>query len=345
MESVSTATKRKTPDEQSPPKDSSKKRTKKLQVQCRATPEICVTCNKKAKSDAIVCEWCSKWEHRTCAGLSTNEYDMLTTSSDQIMFFCTMCYTKVSFALRVEDENTTKLQSVDNKLSEKINNLSQKITNIEAKLQDYHKSVLRNCDTAEEGVHNQSQGLSRSPIFDDSVVNITLSLTSEQKEKERRQFNVVLHNLKESDASDSVTRKQDDIDSCCSLFSTYLSVSASIKSAIRLGKRGSRPCRLLKLTLGSLDEKAKILKHKMKLKAEQNPEHVRKIYISPDLTPLEQRRNNALRKQLDEMNKIQNIYVIRKGQIVRKHGSNVSARTSMSPFVSESNDNGSRTAS
>ena len=41
---------------------------------------------------------------------------MLTTSSDQIMFFCSMCYTKVSFALRVEDENTTKLQSVENKL-------------------------------------------------------------------------------------------------------------------------------------------------------------------------------------------------------------------------------------
>ena len=49
---------------------------------------------------------------------------MLTTSSDQIMFdqimfFCTMCYTKVSFVLRVDDENTTKLQSVENKLSEK----------------------------------------------------------------------------------------------------------------------------------------------------------------------------------------------------------------------------------
>ena len=50
----------------------------------------------------------------------------------------------------------------------------------------------------------------------------------------------------------------------------------------------------------------------MKFKADQNLEHVRKLFITPDLTPLEQRKNNALRQQLADMNKIQNIYVISK---------------------------------
>ena len=69
-----------------------------------------------------------------------------------------------------------------------------------------------------------------------------------------------------------------------------------------------RPCYLLKLTLGSLDEKAKILKYKSKLKTDQNPKLVRKTFITPDMTPLEQRRNNALRQQqLADMNKIQSI--------------------------------------
>ena len=196
------------------------------------------------------------------------------------------------------------------------NNLSQKITDIEAKLWDYHNTVLGACDTTEKELHSQLQEHSHSPISDHSVANITLSLTSEQKEKDKCQFNIILHNLKESDATDSATRKQEDIESCCSLFSTYLNVSASIKTALRLGKKDSRPYRLLKLTISSLDEKAKILKCKLKLKADQNPEHIRKIFICPDLTPLEQRRNNALRKQLAGMNKVQNIYVIRKGQIV-----------------------------
>ena len=81
----------------------------------------------------------------------------------------------------------------------------------------------------------------------------------------------------------------------------------------------------------------------MKLKADQNPDHIKKIFITPDLTPLEQKRNNALRKQLADMNKIQNIYVIRKGQIVRKHTIEASTHASMSP--SDSNGNCNRTAS
>ena len=74
------------------------------------------------------------------------------------------------------------------------NNLSQKITDIEAKLQDYHNTVLGACDTMERGLHSQLQEHSHSPISDDSVANITLSLTSEQKEKDKCQFNIVLHN-------------------------------------------------------------------------------------------------------------------------------------------------------
>ena len=109
-------------------------------------------------------------------------------------------------------------------------------------------------------------------------------------------------------ASDSTARKQDDINRCSSLFSTYLNVTTTIRNAIRIGKRDSRPCRLLKLTFSSLKES--VLKHKLKFKSDNNPDDVRKIFVSPDLTPLEQKKNNDLRRQLSEMNKVQNIYTI-----------------------------------
>ena len=158
---------------------------------------------------------------------------------------------------QLEEKLEANFQSLEDKLSQKIRNYN----NIEAKLQDYHKTVLGTCDPAEENLH--TRGLSHSPISDDSVTNLALSLTSEQKEKKKRQFNIIVHNLKESDASDSTARKQEDIESYCSLFSTYLNVTASIKTAIHLGKKDSKPCCLLKLTLGSLDDKTEILKHKM----------------------------------------------------------------------------------
>ena len=137
----------------------------------------------------------------------------------------------------------------------------------------------------------------------DTITNITLSLASEQKEKEKRQFNAILHNLSESIATDGSARKQDDMDRC------------SIRNAIRIGKEDSRPCRLLKLTFSSLEEKANVLKHKLKFKLENNPDEVRKIFATSDLTPLEQKKNNDLRCQLSEMNKVQNLYTIRNDQI------------------------------
>jgi len=152
----------------------------------------------------------------------------------------------------------------------------------------------------------------------DMVANITLSLTSEQKEKEKRKFNVILHNLSESTATDSSVRNQDDIDRCSSLFSNYLNATVSIKNAIHLGKRDSRPCRLLKLTLNSLEEKTFILRHKIRFKSDNNPGDIRKFFVTPYLIPLEQKKHNALRQQLAEMNKVQNIYTIRNGQIVQK---------------------------
>ena len=90
----------------------------------------------------------------------------------------------------------------------------------------------------------------------DTVTNITLSLASdhEQKEKEKRQFNIILHDLSESIATDGSARKQDDMDRCSSLFSTYLNVTATIRNVIRIGKRDSRPCHLLKLTFSLLEE-------------------------------------------------------------------------------------------
>ena len=59
----------------------------------------------------------------------------------------------------------------------------------------------------------------------DTVTDITLSLASEQKEKEKRQFNVILHSSSESTPTDGTAWKQDDMDRCSSLFSAYLNVN------------------------------------------------------------------------------------------------------------------------
>jgi len=61
-----------------------------------------------------------------------------------------------------------------------------------------------------------------------------------------------------------------------------------------------------------------ILRNKIKLREQKNPENIRKIFINVDLTPLEQRRNRQLRDKLKEMNKNTNRYIIKNGAIVQR---------------------------
>ena len=51
-----------------------------------------------------------------------------------------------------------------------------------------------------------------------------------------------------------------------------------------------------------------------KVANKNNPENVRKVYVTPDLTPQEQQHNKVLRNQLAEMNKGENKYWIKKQQ-------------------------------
>ena len=79
--------KRKKPEEISPQKRGGSKKVKQVS-------EKCILCHKDAKQDAVECQWCHKWEHRACAGLSHNEYNILSNNNSKIMFFCIMCFSK-----------------------------------------------------------------------------------------------------------------------------------------------------------------------------------------------------------------------------------------------------------
>ena len=84
-----------------------------------------------------------------------------------------------------------------------------------------------------------------------------------------------------------------------------------------MGQKSAKP-RLLKISLSSIEEKIAILKAKAKLRSSTNPENVRNLYITPDLTPLEQKRNKVLRQQLADLNKNERVYAIKNGKIVRR---------------------------
>ena len=150
-----------------------------------------------------------------------------------------------------------------------------------------------------------------------SITSTVTSLLAEEKEKDRRRLNLIVHQLAEPTETDPQQRKECDIKETSDIIQKYLGVSVSVTNAIRLGNKGAKP-RLLKISVGSKQQKASILKNCTKLRNKEYPSNIQKIYITPDLTPKEQQANKALRSRLDEMNKPNKLYKIKNGKIVRR---------------------------
>ena len=77
---------------------------------------------------------------------------------------------------------------------------------------------------------DSSDGTTTSPgITTDSIANIACTLVSEEKEKKKRQLNLILHNVKESDSKESSERKDEDTCAATSILKDYLDVTNAYK--------------------------------------------------------------------------------------------------------------------
>ena len=112
-------------------------------------------------------------------------------------------------------------------------------------------------------------------------------------------------------------RKADDISMVNGLLHQHLGFNPTISNAVRLGKKSDKP-RLLKISVTTTQEKTNILRNCYKLRDSKNATYVQKIFATPDLTPLEQKKDKILRQKLAEMNKDDKIYKIKNGVIVRR---------------------------
>ena len=297
--------KRNRPSEHTPPGD-----TKKNKV------EKCVTCKKDASIDAIECQWCANWEHKVCANINTNEYLILDSVSANIMFFCSTCIGKVPIALTTYDANL-KIDSLEQKVTQLCDTntrLGSQLQTIEGTLSTLEKKIQQQIESPEMPMSTEEPKKQFSSFMS--------SFMNEEKEKEKRRLNLIIHNTEESADTNSSVRKEHDINIVDSILKQYLEISTKIEKAIRLGKRTDKPSsvkpRLLKITVSSELDKAKILRSCTRLSRHENPPEIQKLFITPDLTPREQEVNKKLRAELKELNKEGNLYRIKNGKIIRR---------------------------
>ena len=319
------ASKRNRPNNSPPAKDGKKKKGSEVLYPC-------VTCGKEVESECIECEWCYNWEHKDCVGLSNDVYKALDGAPANVMFFCTNCEPKVKLALKFFVDIQQKQQALDDKLEKKLESVETALTKaIESQIKTFaaqNQTAISDLASKVEGIakltltpeeteslpsNNTSQLLASKSV---DISNALSSALTEEKERSKRQLNLIIHNLDEAASDDAQTRKDQDTQKVSEIFK-HLGTKASVNNAVRLGKKGEKK-RLLKVTVSSGKEKAAILRSCTHLRKESTPTQFSNVFITPDLTPQQQLQNKILRNKLAEMNQDGKLYRIKNGQIVRR---------------------------
>ena len=80
-----------------------------------------------------------------------------------------------------------------------------------------------------------------SSLTSESVATITVGVADEQRERDRRKLNLILHNVPESAKQKGPERKADDISMVNGLLHQHLGFNPTISNAVRLGKSQTNP--------------------------------------------------------------------------------------------------------
>ena len=131
------------------------------------------------------CQWCHKWEHRVCVGLSQSEYNILTNSSNKIVFLHIL-FLKSPFAFKIESDKSQELET--------------RLEKVEERLTEILQGLKTQVDNRQEIIHKDDS--------DDSFIHLAMSIVAEQKEKEKRQLNLILHKVEESAEEEPCNRKR-----------------------------------------------------------------------------------------------------------------------------------------
>ena len=254
----------------------------------------------------------------TCAKLSWDKFKCLSNCSSCIRFYCSICHPKVDAALQFFYSTaksmkllSTKLQSLEDNVTKTTQSISSEVAKINDALK-FKSSVSLETQVMECSTQVRSNHQASTSEIEMSLSSVLL----EEKEISKQCLNLIIHNLDESSDPDGQTKKKDYMDRATSLVKEYLNVPVKVTNGVPLVKKGERQ-RLLKISLSSDKEKAQVLCNCTKLRNSSHPEYIRKICITPDLTPKQQQRNKALRARLAEMNKNGNQYQIKNSQIVQ----------------------------
>ena len=139
----------------------------------------------------------------------------------------------MKLALKFFTDIQQKQQDIDNNLKRLEEKFSKSINDINTQLHQQTNTIAEN---AMELEGNGPTFTAKSPKLTDITSALT-SILSEEKEKEKRKLNLIVHEVPESTRSIAQERKAHDLDQVHTILKECLGLETTIENPMQLGKK------------------------------------------------------------------------------------------------------------
>lgn len=214
----------------------------------------------------IQCKSCLLWHCCTCGNFPLEAVEVVSVCKT-LHWFCEMCDSTASTHNDANTGSGTKSDTVSDALPAITKVITTAIGSLQEALKETITSVLNpghRRQTPEDEMDIEDTGAEASLSFKKTTSEVITSFLNEEKERSKRRFNVILHNVEESSGDNGQVRKEQDVNKATSIFNEYMGIKPTVVNALRIGKKRDagpdvKP-RLLKLTLASEQDKASLLR-------------------------------------------------------------------------------------
>ncbi len=246
---------------------------------------LCLACNKKCTGSqaSVLCQLCSLWCHKNCAGISDAVFKSLTLQVKEVGTAYWACKSCLSFAAK-----TNAL----------LKNMNNQLAAMDAKIERNSEEI----GSAKREICKMDSGLKRVERKVDEVKNqVEDDIYVELRERESRRLNLIIHGLPEPErARDNRERSDMDKEECGRIFR---SIEAGIrpdqiKFCRRLGEKGRDP-RPIAIGLTSEETKRRILDKARNIQRTK----YENVSIVADLTRKQRQEESKMLEEAEKRNR------------------------------------------
>ncbi|XP_043225276.1 putative histone deacetylase complex subunit cti6 [Amphibalanus amphitrite] len=285
------------------------RKTRKTKYTCKGGKKVCGLAVADGE-DSIQCDLCEQWFHPNCQGLDDKAFQAISDS--ELLWLCMTCKPNLMDVLRMGKRLEDKLEAVERKIigvfkvsgpkPDQNNQLEEKINALEKVVVEVMNKQQAQVDKSLEAQKEVVQTMPKLQSELKKSAQELKTLVERKEDKEKREVNLIIHNVPESKSSDPEARKGYDLKSFSNIKEALLGEgNMEVDKIYRLGKKRESEN-------GEEEPKPRLMLVRLKKK-----EHVEalmskrwdlrkttfdNVYLTRDLTPEEREVQKKLREEL-----------------------------------------------